>query len=170
MKTDDDKHLDEANRDPLTGAPGSHPIGSGLGAAVGGAAAGAALGTVAGPMGTVAGAVVGGVLGGLGGKALAERIDPTLEAEDDYWRDHYLFETYVEPGRDYADYRLAYRLGYETRIHYPHLSLTQALEALESEYERRTSGGSLPWAKVRYATRAAWHRADRMVSGEAAPH
>jgi hypothetical protein len=170
MRTDDDKHLDQANRDPLTGAPGSHPVGSGLGAAVGGAAAGAALGTVAGPVGSVAGAVVGGVLGGLGGKALAEKIDPTVEAEDDYWRDHYLFETYVEPSRSYEDYRFAYRLGYETRIHYPHLTLEQALEALEPEYERRKPDAALTWAKARYATRAAWHRADRMARGEPTSH
>lgn len=170
MRTDDDKHSGEANRDPLTGAPGSHPVGSGLGAAVGGAAAGAALGTIAGPVGSVAGAVVGGVLGGLGGKALAEKIDPTVEAEDDYWRDHYLFETYVEPEHGYEDYRLAYRLGYETRIHYPHLTLEQALEALESEYERRNPDAKLAWAKARYATRAAWYRADRLVRGESAAH
>lgn len=56
-----DKH--EANRDPLTGAPGAHPIGTGLGAAAGGMAAGAAVGTVAGPLGTVVGAAVGAVIG-----------------------------------------------------------------------------------------------------------
>ena len=31
-----------ANLDPITGAPGAHPIGTGVGAAVGGVAAGAA--------------------------------------------------------------------------------------------------------------------------------
>ena len=51
----------DANRDPITGAPGSHPVGTGMGAAAGGAA-GAAAGTiVAGPVGTVVGAVVGAV-------------------------------------------------------------------------------------------------------------
>lgn len=170
MKTDDDMRKEEANRDPLTGAPGSHPVGTGLGAAAGGAAAGAALGAVAGPGGSIAGAVVGGVLGGLGGRALAEKIDPTLQAEDDYWRDHYLFETYVEPERSFDDYRLAYRLGYETRIHYPHLSVEQALEALESEYERRKPDAALPWAKARYATRAAWHRADALMRSGTLSH
>jgi hypothetical protein len=48
-----DQHNLNANRDPLTGAPGSHPVGTGLGAIAGGAAAGAATGTVAGPIGTV---------------------------------------------------------------------------------------------------------------------
>jgi hypothetical protein len=49
------------NLDPITGAPGAHPVGVGLGAAAGGIAggiaAGAAVGTVAaGPVGTVVGA------------------------------------------------------------------------------------------------------------------
>jgi hypothetical protein len=40
----------DANRDPITGAPGSHPIGTGVGALAGGVAAGAAIGTMAGPV------------------------------------------------------------------------------------------------------------------------
>ena len=68
------------NRDPITGAPGAHPVGVGLGAAAGGIAAGAAAGTLAaGPVGTVVGAAVGAVAGGLGGKAVAEHFDPTME-------------------------------------------------------------------------------------------
>jgi len=64
----------EANRDPISGAPGAHPVGTGLGAAAGGIAGGAAAGTLAaGPVGTVIGAAVGAVLGGLGGKAIAEQ-------------------------------------------------------------------------------------------------
>jgi len=53
----------DANRDPISGEPGAHPIGTGIGAAGGGAAAGAAtgmaVGTVAGPVGTAVGAAVG---------------------------------------------------------------------------------------------------------------
>lgn len=71
----------DANRDPLTGEPRSHPIGTGVGAAAGGAAAGAAAGTVAGPIGTGIGAAVGAVAGGLAGKAAAEKFNPT-EAGD----------------------------------------------------------------------------------------
>lgn len=67
------------NRDPITGAPGAHPVGTGFGAAFGGVAAGAAVGTVAGPIGTVIGAAVGAVVGGLAGKGVAEVIDPTDE-------------------------------------------------------------------------------------------
>lgn len=75
------KTQQDANRDPITGEPGSHPVGTGIGAAAGGAAAGAAVGTVAGPVGTGIGAAIGAVAGGLGGKAAAEHFNPT-EAGD----------------------------------------------------------------------------------------
>ena len=39
---------EDTNPDPITGEPGSHPVGTGLGAG-GGALAGAAIGSVAGP-------------------------------------------------------------------------------------------------------------------------
>ena len=79
MENDNARSLG-TNRDPITGAPGAHPVGVGLGAAAGGIAAGAAAGTLAaGPVGTVVGAAVGAVAGGLGGKAVAEHFDPTIE-------------------------------------------------------------------------------------------
>jgi predicted lipid-binding transport protein (Tim44 family) len=68
------------NRDPITKAPGAHPVEVAVGSALGGAAAGLAAGTLAGPIGTVVGAVVGGVAGGYGGKAVGEAIDPTTRA------------------------------------------------------------------------------------------
>lgn len=160
MTTDRDLHPAEPHRDPVTGAPGAHPLGVGLGAAVGGAATGAALGTIAGPIGSVAGAIAGGVLGGLSGKAVAEELDPTLQSEDVYWRDHYIHEAYVDRERPYEEYRYAYRLGYETRVRYPHLSEEEAMATLQSVYEREADARALPWAMARYAARAAWYRAD----------
>ena len=65
-----------ANRDPVSGAPGAHPVGTGIGAAAGGIAAGAAAGSLAaGPVGTMVGAAVGAVAGGLAGRAVAQSID-----------------------------------------------------------------------------------------------
>ena len=66
------------NRDPISGTPGAHPVGTGVGAAAGGIAAGAAAGSVAGPVGTVVGAAVGAVAGGLAGKGVAEKVDSTV--------------------------------------------------------------------------------------------
>ena len=65
------------NKDPITGEPGAHPLGTGLGAG-GGALSGAAVGSVvAGPLGTVAGAILGAIVGGLTGKELSEGVNPT---------------------------------------------------------------------------------------------
>ena len=74
-----------ANRDPMTGEPRSHPVGTGIGAVGGGvaggvagaAAAGAAAGSAAGPVGTAIGAAGGAIVGGLAGKAGAEAMNPT---------------------------------------------------------------------------------------------
>ena len=67
------------NRDPISGALGAHPVGTGVGAAAGGVVAGAAVGSVVGPVGTAVGAAVGAVAGGLAGKGVAETIDPTFD-------------------------------------------------------------------------------------------
>src|SRR6201996_4973569 len=104
-----------ANRDPLTGAPGAHPVGTAAGAVAGGLATGAAVGTVAGPVGTAIGAAVGAVVGGLAGKGVAEGIDPT--AEDAYWRENYASRDYVANGRTYDDYGPAY--GYAVSQYQP---------------------------------------------------
>ena len=71
-----------ANKDPLTGAPGSHPIGTGIGSA-GAAAAGAAVGgAVAGPAGILVGGTIGAVAGAVAGHAVGETTNPTLTDGD----------------------------------------------------------------------------------------
>src|SRR5512145_492740 len=100
----------DANRDPITGTPGAHPVGTGVGAA-GGAAAGAAIGAVAGPVGAAVGLVAGAVAGGLAGKGVAEKIDPTVE--DGYWKDNYSKRPYATGNVSYDTYRPAYKMGYE---------------------------------------------------------
>src|ERR1043165_1907606 len=90
------------NRDPISGARGAHPVGTGIGAAAGGAAAGAAIGTVAGPVGTAAGMVAGAIVGGLAGKGVAEKVNPTVERE--YWSQNYQKEPYYRSGRRFEDY------------------------------------------------------------------
>src|SRR5580692_11156389 len=65
------------NADPLTNAPGAHPVETGVGAAAIGAVSGMAAGAVAGPVGAAIGAAVGAVAGGYAGKGVGEMIDPT---------------------------------------------------------------------------------------------
>ncbi len=147
----------DANNDPLTGAPGAHPVGTGVGA-TGGAVAGAAIGSAAGPVGAAIGLVVGAVAGGLGGKAAAEGINPT--AEDAYWRESYNREPYYEAGRSYDDYRPAYEMGWSSRVA-SDADFDTSEAALEREWNTRRGSSSLDWPQARNATRAAWDRVDR---------
>ncbi|RYZ12821.1 MAG: PA2169 family four-helix-bundle protein [Comamonadaceae bacterium] len=154
----------DMNRDPITGAPGAHPVGTGLGA-TGGALAGAAAGSLAGPVGTVVGLVAGGIAGGLGGKAVAEGVNPT--AEDAYWRDAHTSESYYESGTTYEEYRPAYEMGWSGRAA-GHTDFDAAEPTLRDEWSTRRGSSSLDWDRARPATRAAWERADRTYYGEAA--
>jgi len=154
----------DANRDPISGAPGAHPIGTGMGAAAGGMAAGAAAGTVAGPVGTLAGAAVGAVVGGLAGKAVGEMVDPTVE--DGYWRNQYLSEPYYQSGLTYDDYAPAYRTGYRGRIQYAGRTFNEVERDLESSYNKAKGSSKLGWDKPKHATRAAWDRIERTIPGD----
>src|SRR5688500_15340546 len=94
MKEQRGKEIDR-NRDPITGEPRSHPVGTGVGAVAGGAvgaaagaATGAAMGTTAGPIGTGVGAVVGAVAGGLAGHGAAEALNPTTSAGEGRYIDY----------------------------------------------------------------------------------
>ena len=98
------------NADPLTDAPGSHPIETGVGAGLGGAAAGLAIGAVGGPVGAVIGGIVGGaVAGGLAGKGVGELIDPTTE--DAWLREYFGSDSQHKKGETHEHYRDAYRYG-----------------------------------------------------------
>lgn len=154
----------DANRDPLTGAPGAHPVGTGVGAA-GGAAAGAAIGSVAGPIGTVVGLVAGAVAGGLTGKAVAESIDPTVE--DAYWQDNYSTRPYVDRDIAYDEYRPAYRTGYEGYTKYQGRRFEDVENDLKSDYERTKGSARLTWEHAKQATRDAWHKVERALPGDA---
>lgn len=153
----------DANRDPITGAPGSHPIGTGLGAAIGGAGAGIAtavaggaiIGSTVGPVGTVIGAAVGAVVGGLAGKAVAEAIDPTVE--DAYWRDNFSTREYATAG-NYESFRPAYGLAADRFDRYPGKTFEDVETALAREWPDRRMDSTLEWNDARPAARDAWDR------------
>ena len=155
----------DSNPDPITGAPGAHPVGTGLGAAAGGAAAGAAIGSVAGPVGTAVGVAAGAVIGGLAGKGIAEKIDPTVE--DVYWRENYRNREYVDRNLDYETYAPAYRTGYEGYGRYAGRPYSEVEPELQREYERQHGSSGLAWEKAKHATRDAWHRVERTIPGDA---
>jgi Glycine zipper len=150
---------EDLNRDPITGTPGAHPLGTGAGAASGGVA-GAAVGTlVGGPIGAVIGAAVGAVAGGLAGKDAAESVNPT--AEEIFWRETYLREPYYVKGKPYEYYAPAFRAGWEGRVRHDNRSFEQAEPELKADYMLGKSELDPEWLDVRTAARAAWDRVDR---------
>jgi hypothetical protein len=154
----------DANRDPLSGEPGSHPVGTGLGAAVTGAAAGVAGGALGGPVGAMAGAAIGAVAGGYAGKAIEEELDPT--AEDAYWREHYRDRPYVDRGADYEAYRPAYQYGWESRARHAGRRFEEVEPELERGWGERHTHSPLAWEKAKHATRDAWDRVERAIPGD----
>jgi hypothetical protein len=159
------KQSGEANKDPLTGAPGAHPAGVAAGA-TGGATAGAAMGAVGGPAGIAIGAAVGGLAGGLIGKGLAEAVNPTVE--DTYWQENYRGRGYVDPAQDYSYYQPAYRFGWESYSQYGRRSFDELDETLQEEWEDRRAATPMAWPEARPAARDAWQRlADRDDSAAA---
>jgi len=157
------KESNDLNRDPVTGAPGSHPVGVGVGGVAGGAAAGALAGTVFGPIGTLVGTAVGVVAGAAAGKGVAERIDPTGETE--YWHNEYKNRPYADSTRDFdRDYAPAYGFGLQARENMVGRSWDDSEDELKRSWNSARDTSSLAWDEARGAVRDSWERADRTYS------
>jgi hypothetical protein len=151
----------DANRDPITGAPGSHPVGTGVGAA-GGGAAGAAIGAAvsgpAAPIGAAVGAVIGAVAGGLAGKGVAEGVNPT--AEDEYWRNTYATRPYADTSISYEEFSPAYRYGWESKSRYVDRRFEDVETDLSRDWDKSKGQSRLSWDRAKHATRDAWDRVE----------
>lgn len=158
----------DANRDPLSGAIGSHPVGTGVGAALGGTAAGAVAGSVVGPVGTVIGAAIGAIAGGLAGKGVAEMVDPTLE--DEHWRDNFASRPYVNPNSTYDEYGPAYRYGVKSFGDNPGRKFDDIEPQLARDWGTARGASGLDWDHAKSASRDAWTRlsdgVERAVPGD----
>ena len=155
----------DANRDPITGAPGSHPAGTAAGATVGGlgaAAVGAAIGSVVPGIGTAVGGVIGAVVGaaggGVAGHEIAESINPTVE--DAYWRENYKTRPYVSSNDSYDDYAPAYRYGWESRSRNAGRRFSDVEDDLSRGWDKAKANSRLGWENAKAATRDAWTRID----------
>ena len=157
IKEMSDEAKSDLNADPITGAAGSHPVGTGIGATIGGVV-GTVLGAVGGPVGIAAGIAVGSAVGGMVGHSGGELLDPT--EEDAYWREAYLKRPYYEANYDYdRDYLPAYRLGYLSRSEYKQAEQFDLHEAeLRNHWESRKGDSQLNWEQAKLATRDAWDR------------
>lgn len=148
------------NPDPITDAPGSHPIETGIGAAVGGAVSGAAVGAVGGPVGAVIGGIVGGAIaGGYAGKGIGELIDPTTE--DNWLREYFGSESNKPAGATHETYRPAYRYGMQASDQFSGKRFEDAEPDLRSGWEKSGSGSGMSWDHARGAARHAYDRASR---------
>ncbi len=167
----------DMNRDPLTGEPGSHPVGVSVGTAAGAAAGigvaaatGAAAGSMAGPAGAVAGAIIGGAVGAAFGKDIAEEINPT--AEETYWSENYKNRPYVSSTDTYDTYRPAYRHGVDSFSRYEGKSFNSVEPSIRSDWEKTQTNATLPWDRAREATKDSYTRLstrykDRLGSSDA---
>ncbi|MBY0263320.1 MAG: hypothetical protein K2Q20_13310 [Phycisphaerales bacterium] len=151
-----------ANRDPISGEPGAHPVSTGAGAAAAGVA-GAAIGSMAGPVGTVVGAVAGAVAGGYAGKAAGEAVDPTQQ--DEYWRNNYTGRPYAKGVASYDELAPAYRYGWESAPTSAGRSFDQAEPDLRQGWDRAKGRSAMTWDKAKDAVKDAW---DRVVPGRKA--
>jgi hypothetical protein len=161
----------DTNPDLITGAPGSHPIGTGVGAAAGGTARPGRGGDRGGdqrpaaPIGAAIGAIVGAIGGGLAGKGVAETIDPT--AEDAYWKEQHKTRDYTKAaGTDLTydkDYKPAYQYGWESTGKHAGKSFDQAEPELAKGWESARGESKLGWDHAKHATRDAW---DRLSGGD----
>ena len=150
----------DMNRDPITNAPGAHPVGVGVGG-TGGAALGAGIGALFGPIGMLVGGAVGTIAGAAAGKRVAEGIDPTGEA--DYWRSEYSNRPYVNADYNYdSDYAPAYAYGTSVRSQYAGRSWDPSLESdIRSGWEKAKDKSRLTWEQAKDAVRDAFDRTDR---------
>ena len=109
------------------------------------------------------------------GTATADRAGTTAGSEfnpsvhDIYWREQHNREPYYRKDFTYDDYAPAYRTGYETAGRY--LGQGRRFDDLESElhanYERIKGQSRLAWQDAKEAARAAWHRVERLLPGDA---
>jgi len=149
----------DLNRDPISGAPGSHPLGTGAGAAGAGVAGAVAGMAVGGPVGSVVGAAVGSIAGGLAGKGLAEAANPT--AEEEHWKSSYDSEPYYTKGKSYEYYAPGYRAGWEGRDRHEGRSFDDAETDLTADYNQTRTKMDPDWDEIKPAARAAWNRVDQ---------
>jgi hypothetical protein len=147
----------DRNADPITNAPGAHPIETGIGAAVAGAASGMAVGAFTGPVGAAVGAAIGAVAGGYAGKGVGEMIDPTTE--DNWLRDNFKTRPYVKPGDTFEKYRPVYRHGAVAESKYGDVDFETIESDIESEWDRLGDTADYPYPEVRGAVKDSYERA-----------
>lgn len=127
---------------------------------LGGAAIGAAFGVVGGPPGAVVGGIIGGVVGGIAGNDIAQTNNQKDDSnywqeEDNYWRENYKKMPYYTENKNLEydrDYRAAYRLGYENRVHNnAEINFSEVESKLKTKWEQVKGSSRLQWEEAKFA-------------------
>jgi hypothetical protein len=87
-------------------------------------------------------------------------FDNTWDQEDAWWRENYGGRSYAT-GRNYEEFRPAYRYGYESGRHHMGRSWNDVEADLRTgwdKYEGRGTSSESTWERVKDAVRDAWHR------------
>lgn len=127
---------------------------------LGGAAVGAAFGVVGGPPGAVVGGIIGGVVGAIAGNDIAQTNSQKDDSndwqeEDNYWRENYKKMPYYTENKNLEydrDYRAAYRLGYENRVHNnAEINFSEVESKLKTKWEQVKGSSRLQWEEAKFA-------------------
>jgi hypothetical protein len=155
MKPEQRTNDQKSHPDPITHAPGSHPVGTGVGAGAGGAI-GVAVGSPGGPAVAAAGAAIGAVAGGLVGKGVAEGFNPSEEHR--YWRENFASRPYVQRDHSYDEYGPAYQYGWESYKRHVGRTFNEVESDLAGEWQSAKQKSRLKWEQAKEAARDAWNR------------
>ena len=154
------------NKDPITGEPGSHPLGTGVGASTAGVI-GAVAGSIAGPLGTVLGGAIGAAVGGMVGHEAAEYVNPTYQAIEPVLQSEFSTRSYAQ-GRSYADYQEAYSFGAAERARAAGRPWDETIEKeVQQKWEQGKNSSRMAYHEARDAIRDSWHVAERALPGDA---
>lgn len=99
------------------------------------------------------------------GVAAAERVNPAFE--EGYWRGQYSREPYYKQDFAYEEYDPAYRLGHDGPTQYPGKHFEDVEPDLQRSYSSKRAQSRLGWEEAKSAVRAAWHRVERALPGDA---
>ncbi|MCO9028666.1 hypothetical protein [Acinetobacter baumannii] len=138
---------------------GENLVATGAGT-LGVAAVGAAFGVVGGPPGAVVGGIIGGVVGAIAGSDIAQTNNQKDDSndwqeEDNYWRENYKKMPYYTENKNLEydrDYRAAYRLGYENRVHNnAEINFSEVESKLKAKWEQVKGSSRLQWEEAKFA-------------------
>jgi hypothetical protein len=86
------------------------------------------------------------------------------EAEDRYWREHYIRRPYADDTLSYDHYRPAYRYGWESRARMDGQRWDQVERELGRHWRENRGTSRLGWGDAKLAARDAWQRIDHRLA------